>query len=159
MKWKRINGKIYSSGRHCQINFFNWWHRHILSIDSSKVEYYCPCDKILKNIKYNVLLFSTLVQCEMTVQCSFRNYTYPFLLLVKNSSSLVQNFFIHLAGFRIWHWNASGPEIGRRHFGQAVFNMTENISYYQQLLITCFYWRISIEIFLSIKTLNHWPNI
>ena len=29
------------------------------------VEYYCPCDKILKNIKYNVLLFSTLVQCEM----------------------------------------------------------------------------------------------
>ena len=28
------------------------------------VEYYCPCDKILKNIKYNVLLFSTLVQCE-----------------------------------------------------------------------------------------------
>ena len=118
------------------------------------VEYYCPCDKILKNIKYNVLLFSTLVQCEMAVECSFRNYIYPFLLLVKNSSSLVQNFFIHLAGFRIWHWNASGPEIGRRHFGQAVFNMTENIFLLSKAVNDLCLLEDINRIFLSIKCVN-----
>ena len=125
---------------------------------------FCIQSNIVGNRKAKAKLYHNwkelkLINCIVKQNASLEIFSFHFYLLVRDSSSLVQNFFIHLAGFRIWHWNASGPEIGRRHFGQAVFNMTENIFYYQNLLLTCFYWMISIGICLSIEILNQWTKI